>query len=51
MLNESIEGNMVTVFADDSKKYLSSDLNKEIDENKLFISNQINLMTYLVTNK
>lgn len=51
ILNENIEGNMVTVFADDSKKYLSSDLNKEIDENELFISNQINLITYQVINK
>jgi cysteine synthase A len=51
ILNESIEGNMVTVFADDSKKYLSSDLSKEIDENELFISNQINLITYQVINK
>lgn len=51
ILNENIKGNMVTVFADDCKKYLSSDLSKEIDNNQLFISNQIKLITYEVVNK
>jgi len=51
ILNEHINGNMVTVFADDSKKYLSSDLSKEIDENELFISNHVNLITYQIINK
>ena len=31
----------VTVFADDNKKYLSTDLGKEMVKNKEFISNQI----------
>ncbi len=46
LLNENIKGNMVTVFADDSKKYLSSDLSKEIDKNESFISNQVELINY-----
>lgn len=35
--------NVVTVFPDDSKKYLTTDLSKEIDSNPAFISNQIKL--------
>lgn len=38
----------VTVFADDNKKYLSTDLSKPIDENSKYISNQIQLLTYEV---
>ena len=37
---------MVTVFADDNKKYLSTDLSKEIDENINFVSNNIKLKNY-----
>ena len=37
---------IVTVFADDNKKYLSTDLNKPIDNNKDFISNKIDLLEY-----
>lgn len=36
--------NVVTVFADDNKKYLSTDLSKEIDLNPDFISNQIEIL-------
>ena len=36
--------NVVTVFADDSKKYLSTDLSLDIDLNNHFISNQIELL-------
>ena len=39
---------VVTVFADDNKKYLSTDLSKEIDEKPEFISNQIELIGYEV---
>lgn len=35
--------NVVTVFPDDSKKYLTTDLSKETDSNPAFISNQIKL--------
>lgn len=37
---------IVTVFADDNKKYLSTDLLKPIDENEKFISNKIELIDF-----
>ena len=44
-------GNCVaTVFADDLKKYLSTDLAKDIDDNPNFISNQIELLELNVMN-
>ena len=46
LLADEIKGNVVTVFADDSKKYLSTDLFKEMDLNSNFISNQIELINY-----
>ena len=46
LVNEKIENAVTTVFADDNKKYLSTDLSKEIDNNKDFISNQIKLLDY-----
>lgn len=46
LLNEKINKPIVTVFADDNKKYLSTDLSKKIDENNEFISNQITLKNY-----
>lgn len=36
--------NVVTVFADDFKKYLTTDLTKDIDLNPEFLSNQIELL-------
>ena len=48
LLNEKINKPIVTVFADDNKKYLSTDLSKEIDETASFISNQIKLKNYTV---
>lgn len=50
LLNDEIKKNIVTVFADDNKKYLSTDLTKEIDNNKKFISNNIELIDYKVVN-
>ena len=41
-----IDKNIVTVFADDNKKYLSTDLSKEIDNSKNFKSNEIELIKY-----
>ena len=38
----------VTVFADDNKKYLSTDLFKEIKLNKEYISNKVELLNYEV---
>ncbi|MCI8699872.1 MAG: cysteine synthase family protein [Clostridia bacterium] len=46
LLNEYTRKPSVTVFADDNKKYLSTDLSKEIDYNKKFVSNQIKLINY-----
>ena len=44
-------GNCIaTVFADDLKKYLSTDLAKDIDDNPNFISNQIELLEFNVIN-
>ena len=48
LLQEKINKPVVTVFADDNKKYLSTDLVKEIDENEAFISNNIELVGYEV---
>ena len=43
---EKLKKPVVTVFPDDSKKYLSTDLFKEKVDNKSFISNQIKLLNY-----
>ncbi len=37
---------VVTVFADDNKKYLSTDLSKSIDNNESFLSNKIELFDF-----
>ena len=39
---------VATVFADDNKKYLSTDLSKNIDTNPKYISNKIKLLDYEV---
>lgn len=46
LLGEETKNIVVTVFADDNKKYLSTDLLKPIDEDKEFISNKIELISY-----
>lgn len=46
LLEQQIKGPVVTVFADDNKKYLSTDLSNPIDNNEKFISNQIKLIGY-----
>ena len=43
---EENDGNIVTVFPDDNKKYLSTDLSKEVDNNQNYISNKIELIDY-----
>ena len=48
MYQEKVNEPVVTVFADDNKKYLSTDLSKEIDNNINFKSNQITLLDYEV---
>ena len=45
MINDGNK-NIVTVFPDDNKKYLTTDLGKEIDENERFISNTIKCIEY-----
>lgn len=45
LANEDGKKNIVTVFPDDSKKYLSTDLSLDIDMNSEFISNQIELVS------
>lgn len=44
--NDNGDNKIVTVFADDNKKYLSTDLSGNIDNNKGFISNKIELLGY-----
>lgn len=48
LANYTISKPMVTVFADDNKKYLSTDLSKKIIKEEKFISNQIKLKNYKV---
>lgn len=44
LLKEKVNGNVVTVFADDNKKYLSTELTNNISYDNLFISNKIVLI-------
>ena len=46
LLNDEIQDATVTVFPDDNKKYLSTELSKNIDFNSKFISNKIELISY-----
>ncbi len=46
LLKEVMKNAVVTVFADDNKKYLSTELSEEIDNNSNFISNKIELLNY-----
>lgn len=48
LLNDKINNKVVTVFPDDNKKYLSTELMNEIDTNIEFISNKIKLIDYEV---
>ena len=48
LLNEKTNGNVVTVFADDNKKYLSTDLFKEIEVKDEYISSKVHLLDYEV---
>lgn len=50
LLQSQIKTPVVTVFADDNKKYLSTDLGKEINQNESYISNQVKLLSYEVIN-
>ena len=46
ILQEKIKKPVVTIFADDNKKYLSTELSKEIDKNNTFISNNIKILSF-----
>lgn len=46
LAKEKTQGNVVTVFPDDNKKYLSTDLSKRIDDNERFVSNKIEILDY-----
>lgn len=46
LLNDEIHKNVVTVFPDDNKKYLSTELSDEINLNTEFISNKIELVGF-----
>ena len=48
LLQDEIKTPVVTMFADDNKKYLSTDLGKPIEPNKKYISEQIELLNYEV---
>ena len=48
LAKEGNDGNIVTVFPDDNKKYLSTDLSKPIENNEGYISNKIELINYEV---
>ncbi len=48
LLQDQIKNPVVTVFADDNKKYLSTDLGKPIEENEKYISSKIQLQEYEV---
>lgn len=46
--NDKIDKAICTVFADDNKKYLTTELSNEINSNPKFLSNQIKLENYEV---
>lgn len=46
LAKEENDGNIVTVFPDDNKKYLSTDLSKPIEDNGEYVSNKIELINY-----
>jgi len=46
LAKEENEGEIVTVFPDDNKKYLSTDLNKPIENKEEYVSNKIELLDY-----
>lgn len=46
LAKEETKGNVVTVFPDDNKKYLTTDLSKPISINSDFISNKVEILDY-----
>ncbi len=48
LLSNNIDKPIITVFADDNKKYLSTELFDKISDNKEYISNKIKLIDYTI---
>ena len=48
---EENDGSIVTIFPDDNKKYISTDLSKPIDNNEKFISNKVEILDYQFVSK
>jgi len=48
LLKDKIKKNVVTVFVDDNKKYLSTDLSKNVVKNAKFVSNKVELLGYKI---
>ena len=46
LMQENKNINIITIFPDDNKKYLTTDLTKNIVNNKEFVSNKIKLLDY-----
>ena len=46
LLGQKIDKEVVTIFADDNKKYLSTELVNEIEDNDNYISNHVKLLSY-----
>lgn len=46
LAKEENAGNIVTVFPDDNKKYISTDLSKPIENNENFISSKVEILDY-----
>jgi len=48
MLQEEIKKPVVTIFADDNKKYLSTELSNPVNKNPEFTSNKVELIEYKI---
>ena len=48
---EENDGSIVTVFPDDNKKYISTDLSRPIESNPKFISNKVEILDYEFVSK
>ena len=46
LAKEENKGKIVTVFPDDNKKYISTELSKPLDNNENFISNKVEILDY-----
>lgn len=51
IIKDKLKDNVVTIFPDDNKKYISTSLSDEIDLNNDFLSNKIELLNYEIIKK